>query len=63
MTEVSEPTITTPKRKKISDLTDQEKAQIIAEIKAGKTNEFYDIKFFNNGNTTTSSPPLRGGVF
>jgi len=51
MTEVSEPTITTtPKRKKISDLTDQEKAQIIAEIKAGKTNEFYDIKFFNNGN-------------
>ena len=35
--------------KKITDLTDEEKKQIIADIKAGKENEHYELKEFKNG--------------
>ena len=35
--------------KKITDLTDEEKKQIIADIKAGKDNEHYELKEFKNG--------------
>ena len=35
--------------KKITDLTDKEKKQIIADIKAGKENEQYELKEFKNG--------------
>ena len=35
--------------KKITDLTDEEKKQIIADIQAGKENEHYELKEFKNG--------------
>ena len=35
--------------KMITDLTDEEKKQIIADIKAGKENEHYKLKEFKNG--------------
>ena len=35
--------------KKITDLTDEEKKKIIADIKAGKENEHYELKESKNG--------------
>ena len=37
-------------RKRICDLTEQEKAQLINDAKAGKENENYSVKLFKNGN-------------
>lgn len=42
---------TTIARKRICDLTEQEKAQLINDAKAGKENNFYHVKLFKNGNT------------
>ena len=38
------------KRKKITDMSAEERDKYIAEIKSGKENEFYEIKEFKNGN-------------
>ena len=37
--------------KKITDLTDEEKKQIIDNLKAGKENEHYELKEFKNGSS------------
>ena len=38
-------------RKPINELTQDEKNQLIADAKNGIQNEFYNVKFFKNGNT------------
>ena len=48
--EVSKSSLTIP-RKKVDELTEQERSQLIADARNGKENEFYSVKFFKNGNT------------
>ena len=38
-------------RKPINELTQDEKNQLIADAKNGIENQFYNVKFFKNGNT------------
>ena len=38
-------------RKSINDLTTEERKQLIADAKNGIQNEYYNVKFFKNGNT------------
>ena len=63
-------------KKKITDMSAEEKNQIIAELKSGVESDFYELKRFNNGScrlinkkktTTAKETPLRppsvvGGV-
>ena len=38
-------------RKKVDELTEQEKAQLISDAQKGKEHEFYHVKLFKNGKT------------
>ena len=46
----TKPQIIVP-RKRINELTEEEKTQLIADAKNGIESEFYNVKFFKNGNT------------
>lgn len=41
-------------RKKVDELTEQEKAQLISDAQHGKENEYYHVKLFKNGKTKIS---------
>ena len=41
-------------RKKVDELTEQERSQLITDAQNGKENEFYSVKLFKNGKTKIS---------
>ena len=49
----TQPTVTIT-RKKITDLTEQERAKLISDAQNGLENEFYNVKLLKNGSTRIS---------